>query len=168
MKTIANLIVLIFEIMFYSIYTKNIKGEGKLSKYILTFIVGTIGLMIAGNGLFSYLAFALLCLLGIKYIVKVKTSFFDFFMIIIMLLIKAAIETALCIVCFVITKNTFISLMIANVVKMLFVCKNRVPMRNYYQVLRKLWNSNNFYFRYILMSLLYIYIICSALFLIYR
>lgn len=168
MKIIANLIVLIFEIMFYSIYTKNIKGEGKLSKYILTFIVGTIGLMIAGNGLFSYLAFALLCLFGIKYIVKVKTSFFDFFMIIIMLLIKAAIETAVCIVCFAITKDTFISLMVANIVKMLFVCKNKVPMRNYYQVLGKLWNSNNFYFRYILMSLLYIYIICSALFLIYR
>lgn len=168
MKAIANLIVIIFEIIFYSIFMKNIKGDGKLIKYILAFTISTIGLMVVGNGLFGYLLFVLLCLFGMKYIAKTKTSFFDFFAIIFMLLLKCAIEVIICLSCYAIVKNTFVALILANLVKLFIVGYYRIPFGNFYRLGKKLWDNNNFYFRYILMGSLYIYVICSVLFLIYR
>ena len=168
MKTIANLIVLIFEVIYYSIFMKNIKGDKKLSKYILTFVIATLSLLVTGNNLLGYSLFVLLCLFGMKYIVKTKTTFYDLFVLVFMILFKVAIELIICLLCYAIIKNTFIALMIANIVKILIVSSIRITMRNIYQVTKKLWDKNNFYFRYILMCLLYIYVICSVLFLIYR
>ena len=104
---------------------------------------------------------------GLKYIVRVKTTFFDMFVIIAMLIVKTIIEFLFCTVVYAITKNTFISLIIANFVKIV-IASNRIPLNNVYRYIKKMWDNNNFYIRYILMCLLYIYVICSVLFLIYR
>lgn len=168
MKTIANLIVLIFEVIFYSKFIKNCKNEGKLLRYIVLFcLVTLVGLFISTNSLLSYLLLVIMIMTGLKYIVRVKTTFFDMFVIIAMLIVKTVIELLFCMVVYTITKNTFISLIIANVVKIV-IASNHIPLNNAYRYTKKMWDNNNFYIRYILMCLLYIYVICSVLFLIYR
>ena len=73
-----NIIVLVLEILYYSIFMYYAKGEGKFWRYLLLFSSITfIGCIIGTNYLFSYLILVLMMLYGIKYIVKAKTSLYE-------------------------------------------------------------------------------------------
>ena len=66
---ILNFIVLIFEILFYSMFMYYSKKEGKFSRYLLLFsLITIIGTIIKTNYLFSYLILVLMILYGIKYL----------------------------------------------------------------------------------------------------
>lgn len=168
MEIVENLIVLVFEVMYYSLFIKGCRKESKLWKYVALFCLITIvGLFISTNNLFSYLLLIIMIVAGLKYFVKIKMSYFDVFMVILMLVIKTIIELIICPLTYLVLNNTFIPLMIANIIKIIVVSR-RMALNNCYRYLKKMWDNNNFYLRYILMCSLYIYVICSVLFLIYR
>ena len=82
LKFILNIIIIISEVLYYSLFMMYSKKEGKLTKYLLLFsMISLIFCFISHNNLESYLALAIMMLLGIKYIVKVKTSLYDLLLI---------------------------------------------------------------------------------------
>ena len=58
MNLILNVIILIFETIYYSLFMKNAKETDSLWKYILSFSIGTILILVFNyNSLISYLVF---------------------------------------------------------------------------------------------------------------
>lgn len=166
---ILNAIVLIFEILYYSLFMKFARKEGKITKYLLLFtLVTIIGLIIGTNNFPSYLLLIMMILFGLKYIVKVKISLYDMLVIMIMLVFKTFIEAAICLSLYLFLKNTVVPLIIANIFKIIIVILFNKVLNNTYINLKEHWNKNNFYIRYIFSCLLYMYVIVSIIFLIFR
>lgn len=160
---ILNFIVLIFEILFYSMFMYYSKKEGKFNRYLLLFsLITIIGTIIKTNYLFSYLILVLMILYGIKYIVKAKTTLYDLFVICLMLIIKSIIEMVVGII-FVNLLNIYFIIFMFNIVKfgLLFLFKNK--MNKYYKKLHKKWNNNDFYIRYVFACLSFTYVIASCI-----
>ena len=85
MYTVLNIIVLIFEVLYYSLFMKYSRPEGKYYRYLILFtLITIIGLVIGTSNLISYLLLILMILYGIKYIVKIKISLYDMLVILIM------------------------------------------------------------------------------------
>lgn len=161
---ILNFIVLIFEILFYSMFMYYSKKEGKFSRYFLLFGLITIFFTFVGTTqLISYVALIVMMTYGIKYIVKVKTTLYDMFIVFIMLLIKSIIEMTIgslfLINVFSIVQLTFISYFVKFLLILLF--KNK--LNKYYNKILIKWNNNNFYIRYIFACLSFIYVIASCI-----
>lgn len=164
-----NIIVLIFEILYYSMFMKFARKEGKFWKYLLLFTLVTIsGLFIPTNILISYIYLVLIILYGLKYIIKLKTSLYDMLFVLIMIFTKTLIEFIVCMIIYFFTKDTVISIFIANIIKILSLLLFKNLINRYYIKLNKKWQNNNFYIRYIFSCLTYIYIIISILFILFR
>ena len=166
---IMNVIVLIFEVLYYSMFMKFTRNDGKFWRYLLLFSLITIVMIFIGtNTLYAYLIFVLLALYGLKYIVKIKTSFYDMFIIVIMMMLKLLIETPIYLICINFIKNNhFIVILLMDIIKIgiLFLLKNRLNI--FYIKLKKLWQNNNFYLRYIFTCIMYIYVIITIILLIF-
>lgn len=81
---VLNIILLLIDIIFYSIFLYSCRKDGKFNRYIILGIIVTVLALIVGtNSLLSYLLLVMTFLLGLKYIVKVKTSLYDMFIIIV-------------------------------------------------------------------------------------
>lgn len=160
---ILNFIVLIFEILFYSMFMYYSKKEGKFSRYLLLFSLITIFFSFVGTTrLISYVVLIFMMLYGIKHIVKVKTTLYDMFILSLMLIFKIVIEFIVVLLfynLFGIIITTFI-LLIAKLL-ITFALKNKLNI--FYKKMRIIWYKNNFYIRYIFSCLIVIYIIFSAL-----
>ena len=169
MKMVLHIIVLIFEVLYYSMFMKFARKEGKFWRYLLLFSLITIVMIFIGtNTLYAYLIFVLLALYGLKYIVKIKTSFYDMFIIVIMMMLKLLIETPIYLICINFIKNNhFIVTLLMDIIKIgiLFLLKNRLNI--FYIKLKKLWQNNNFYLRYIFTCIMYIYVIITIILLIF-
>ena len=77
MNILMNIIVLIFEVLYYSMFMYYAKKDGKFWKYILLFSLITILILILGsNNLISYIFFVLIALMGLKYFIKITSSIF--------------------------------------------------------------------------------------------
>lgn len=163
-----NIIVLVLEILYYSIFMYYAKGEGKFWRYLLLFSSITfIGCIIGTNYLFSYLILVLMMLYGIKYIVKVKTSLYDMLIIIIMLVFKAVIEIPIYVIFLNNIKNLhFIATIIPSFLKISIILLARKRLVYIFYKLKILWNRNNFYIRYIFSISTYIYVIITIILLI--
>ena len=160
---ILNFIVLIFEILFYSMFMYYSKREGKFSRYLLLFSLIIIFFSFVGTTqLISYVVLIFMMLYGIKHIVKVKTTLYDMFILSLMLIFKIVIEFIVVLLfynLFGIIITTFI-LLIAKLL-ITFTLKNKLII--FYKKMRIIWYKNNFYIRYIFSCLIVIYIIFSAL-----
>lgn len=168
-EILLNVVVLVFEVLYYALFMKFARKEGKFWRYLLLFSAITVFFYFVGTSqMYSYLFLILMILYGIKYIVKVKVSLFDMFMIIVMLVSKLFLEFILCMLIYLIIKNTFVALMIANVFKIILLFVTNYKLNNLYNKLKSLWDNNNFYIRYIFSCSMFIYVIFSVLFLIYR
>lgn len=165
MSLLMNIIVLIFEILYYSLFMKFAKNDGKVWKYIILFVLITIVLMFIGTtNLYAYLAFVLLSLYGLKYIVKTKISLYDMLPIIIMLFIKIIIELLSMIIFYnFLGANQFITTLLFEGLKILFIIINRKNIFNYNIKLNKIWNQNNFYIRYFFSIFTIIYVIMTII-----
>ena len=163
-----NIIVLVLEILYYSIFMYYAKGEGKFWRYLLLFsLITFIGCVIGTNYLFSYLILVLMILYGIKYIVKAKTSLYDMLVIIIMLFLKIMFETPLYFIFNTININRMIMSILTNTIKLSFVFIINRRLNTFYKNLKYKWDKNNFYIRYIFSCLLYIYVIVTIILLIF-
>lgn len=162
---IANIIVLIFEILYYSMFMKFARKEGKFLRYLLLFCLITIVIIFLQNQNFvTYLIFVLLALYGLKYIVKIKISLYDMLIIVIMLLLKLAIEFIFFVTLYELFNfGHFITTIVFDVAKILFLLIMNKKLNRYYKKLKILWDNNNFYIRYIFTCLTYIYVIFTLL-----
>jgi len=158
--------ILIFEILYYSLFIKLAKKEGKLWKYLLTFVLETIIIFIFNlMNVITYFIFIITTLLFLKYLVKVKTSIFDMLLIFIMLLIKVLIELPFYML-FSNSLGIYVTGIIYSIVKMLLLYVFRNELHIMYNNMQKLWKNNNFYIRYIFSTFMFIYAITSCIFII--
>lgn len=159
---LENLVVLVFEILYYSMFMKYARKEGKFSKYLLLFSISTLLILIFGNkGLESYIIFILFSYISLKYLVKTKVSLYDMFLIIIMLIFKLVIETIGFIVTYIILSNLILYLFSISILKIILTYILRNKISNLYKKFKIKWNNNNFYIRYIFISFTYIYVIIT-------
>lgn len=162
---ILNIIVLILEVMYYSLFLKYAKREGKLWQYILSFIiVSIVGLFIKTNYLVSYLILVLLITLCLKYISKIKIKIYDILVIMIMIFIKSIIEHIVVLIFFTfLSKGIILTTFIFTIVKFIFVLSMRNKISKAYNSLLQKWNNNNFYIRYLFTIIMFVYIIISVI-----
>lgn len=163
---VLNLIVLLFEVLYYSCFMYFAKRDGKFWKYLVLFGIITLsGLFIKTNTFISYLYLVLAILYGMKYIVKVKTTLYDMLVVLIMLFISFLIQYPF----YLIGVNFEVRYEITFIyepLKLLLVIIARDYIRKMYIKLKKKWDNNNFYIRYIFSCLSYIYVIITIIFLI--
>ena len=162
---LINIIVLIFEVLYYSLFMAFTRKEGKFYKYIILFsLISIMGILITTNNLLSYLLLILMMTLGLKYIVRTKISMFDMFLIVFMLFVKFIIEFISYIIFFkTIGFNHFITTMIFDIIKISLVLISRDELYKLKIKLEDLWTNNNFYIRYIFSVLVYIYVIMVSI-----
>ena len=166
MELFLNIIVLIFEVLYYSLFMKFSRKEGKLWKYILTFILMTILILICNATQFPvYFVFIIMTLLSLKYIVKIKTTLYDMLIIVLMLFLKIVIETPLYIILFSFINNYIIGV-IVNIIKLFILFLIRNKLNRIYKTLKIKWDNNNFYIRYIFSICCFTYCIITAILLI--
>lgn len=160
---VLNVIVLIMEVLYYSLFMKFAKGEGKLWRYLLSFgLITTLFMFIGTQQIYKYLLLVLLMLLALKYISKLNIKLYDMLIIILMLFTKIIIE-AVCVFAFynILKLSIIFVTIIFTVVKFIFVFINKNKFHIIYKKLLLKWNNNNFYIRYIFSVFMIIYAIIS-------
>ena len=163
---VLHIIVLIFEVLYYSMFMKFARNEGKFWRYLLLFsLITLIGIFTLTNqNLISYLTLVLLMLYGIKYIVRIKISLYDMLLIVIMLLLKLIIEFIIILIFYeLLNINQFISTMIFDFIKISFLLFFKDKIYSISQKFKRLWGNNNFYIRYIFTIGIYVYVIVSII-----
>lgn len=167
MGLFLNIVVLIFEILYYSLFMKFTRQNGKLLRYIVTFTIMTIiGLIIGTNNLPSYLFIILFILFAMKYYIKLKTSLYDIFIILIMFLLKIIIELPF----YIVLNNVFniyIIGMFYSITKILILYLLKNSLHKVYVILYDKWCHNDFYIRYTFSILVFLYTIISCVFIIF-
>lgn len=161
---VLNAILLLVDIIFYSIFLYSCRKDGKISKYIVLGIIVTVLALIVGtNSLLSYLLLVMTFLLGLKYIVKVKTSLYDMFIIIVMLFTKVSLELLHFVIFYVVMENYSVVYILMIILKLLFLVVTKNNLYLFYERMKKLWLNNVFKIRYIFICCTYIYVIITAL-----
>lgn len=169
MEFILNIIVLVFEILYYSLFMKSCRNKNKLYKYFILFTLITIIMFfISTNQLYTYLIFILLTLYGLKYIVKLEVTLYDMFIIVVMLLLKLIIELPIYVILSSFTNYNFILTIVSSITKVLLALGLKNKIKLLYIKGQNLWYKNNFYIRYIFSILMFIFTICSCIFLIVK
>ena len=169
MNLILNIIIIILEAIYYSLFIKYSKNEGKLWKYILSFIIiSLIGVVAGVSSLISYLFLIIMMVLSLKYIVKVKTTVYDILFLFIMLIFKLFIEVLLFLIFYNFTKDNYIMATLLAICKIpaIFILKNKLNLL--YNKIENYWNKNRFFIRYIFTILMFIYVIVSCVFIIFN
>lgn len=166
---LLNIIVLAFEVLYYSLFMKFARKEGKMYRYILLFILfSIITLFLNKRFIINYIFIFLIILYGIKYIVRIKTTLYDLLIIIIMFIGKVIIEIPTSMIMYNLFKNIYLSAILVSIVKilLLIIINNKFNLNSIYKKLHKIWNENNFYIRYIFCIFMFTYVIVSCIFLI--
>lgn len=161
-----NIIVLLFEVLYYSIFINEARGDKKLIRYFIAFaLVTIIGIFIKTNYFVSYLILIFMMLYAIKYIARVNTTLYDLLIIILMLILKTIIEMP--IYYLLVGKiNRYVLSILASLVKLLVLFLLNKRLNKFYNYLQIKWNNNNFYIRYLFSVMLYLYVIIVAILLI--
>lgn len=168
MGLFLNVVILILETLYYSVFMKISRREGKLSRYLLLFtLFSIIGLFLDKSFMLNYVLIFLVILYGLKYIVRISISLYDLLFIIIMFLIKIIIEIPFYYL-FTLLLNGVVSTLLFQSIKVLLVYTFRNKLPIIYKQLNEKWENNNFYIRYIFTILLFTYVIVSCLFLMLR
>ena len=93
---LINIIVLLLEILYYSLFMKFTKRDGSFIKYCILFILVTIlGGILNTRDITNYFILLMFIVLGLKYVVRVKTTMFDFLIVLIMLVFNIIIEATI-------------------------------------------------------------------------
>ena len=169
MDLVLNIIILILEALYFSLFVLFSKKENKFWKTLIFFIMLDLFFFFVGsNNLISYFLLITLIVLGLKYIVKIKTTMFDMLFIFIMMIFKIIIEGISSIFISQITDSRYIMATLLGFIKLpiLLIFKNTLSLL--YNKLESYWNNNVFYIRYIFTTLMLIYVIASCGFLIFN
>lgn len=162
---VLNVIVLIMEVLYYSLFMKFAKGEGKFWRYLILFSLISIFFFFVGTKqIYSYLLLIIMMLYGIKFIVKVKISLYDAMFLFIMLLFKHIIEIPFSLLFYIFIKNIYIVTILVGFIKVIITLNLKEKINKVYTKISKLWNNNNFYIRYIFTTFMLLYTIVSCLY----
>lgn len=165
MNILMNIIVLIFEVLYYSMFMYYAKKEGKFWKYILLFsLITIIGLFIGTNYLLSFLLLVIMMIYGLKYIVKAKISLYDMLVIFFMLLLNFLIPTPLSVILFTLKFNVFLITIINSIIKILIIFLLKNILNKYYNKFKNIWNNNTFYIRYLFIIFMFSYVIFTCIY----
>jgi len=165
MDLILNIIVLIFEVLYYSLFMKFARKEGKFWRYLLLFTLISIFFFFVGtNQVYSHLLLVVLIVYGLKLIVKLKISLYDMLLVFLMLISKLIIEMPFSLIIYKFINNIYIASINAGIIKILFLCIFNKVISNIYNYCYKMWINNNFYIRYIFTIFMFIYIIVTCVF----
>lgn len=167
MNIILNAIVLIFEVLYYALFMKFARKDGKFWKYFLMFLLSNIlCLFISFENFYAYL-FYFLGIILLSKLFKLNFKLYDLIVIILSMIIKLIIELLF----FVIIKDKidmFIWVAIIGIYKNEIIYVFRNNLRNIYIKIYEKWQNNNFYIKYFLNIAIFIYVISSLLYIIYR
>lgn len=167
MLIVFNFIVIILEIIYYSLFTKFSKKDGSYINYFLLYCLTPFTNILFSNVLnlqfFDYIALNFIILAGMKYLIKVETNLFDLLMILSMMLLKIVIEGS-CYNLLINFLNSNLVILIFEIIKIIIVLLLNYKLNFIYNKMLKLWKNNNFYIRYVTIILLMIYIIVSIMF----
>ena len=167
MDLVLNILVLIFEILYYSLFMKYARKESKFHKLILLFTMITIiGMIIGTNNLPSYLILILMMLFGMKHVARLKVSLYDMLIIVIMIILGILIQLPCYMVLSKIIENLYVMLTIYQLIKLIIVILLRNRIASMYIKLYKKWSNNDFYIRYLFSIFVFLYAIASCLFII--
>ena len=160
---LLNIIVLIIEILFYSLFMKFTRKEGKLWEYVLSFFLVTLFFTFIGTEkIYNYLLLILLMLLNLKYISGLKVNMYDMMIIILMLLSKIVIEGISVLLFYNILGLSIIAVTtIFTILKGAFLVFIYKKGNNMYNSLYKKWSNNDFYIRYLFIFFMLTYTIIS-------
>lgn len=167
MSIFLRVLVIVFEILYYSLFMKKARPDGKYSRYLLLFILFSVVSFFTNDGsLISYAIILLMILYGLKFIVKVKISLYDLLFIFLMMLFKLFIEILFAFTIYYLINNITFSKIIVGFIKVTIVSITGNKLEKLYNKLQIYWNENRFSIRYIFGILMFIYIIASCIFLI--
>ena len=164
MSLLMNIIVLILEVLYYALFMKFAKKDGKIWKYFITFLLTTIIVAIFDSSkIYSYLLFIISSIMILKYLVKIKSNLYDMLVIVVMLFTKIIIEFINVMVFYNIFQLPIIVVTaIFTIFKLLFILKAKNKLNKIYNIFLNKWNNNDFYVRYIFSVLMIIYVIIST------
>lgn len=170
MELLINLLVLLFEVLYYSLFMKFARINGKFWKYVLGFSIATafniIFSIIGLNDIVIYVLFMLIALYTIKIFDK-KVNLYDLFFIFVIMAVKIAIEGINCLFIYHFVNNILFTIII-DILKFSFLLIFKSKIKYYYDFLFRKWRNNNFFIRYIFNILLFVFIIMSFIFVIIR
>lgn len=166
---IYNIIVLLFEVLYYSMFMKFARNEGKFWRYLAAFtLITIIGLIVGTNTLYSYILLIIIIFLGLKYIVNLKMTLYDLFIIFVMLALKISIEGIIYMGIYMFYQNNFVLTMIATLSKNILVLALNKRLFKIYDYFKKIWYNNNFYIRYLFNTFMFFFVILSVVFLLMK
>lgn len=164
---VLSVLVLILETLYYSAFMFYCKRDALGYKYMLMFgLVTVVGTVTGTDSLFAYLLFVVLMLLGLKYIVKSKVSLYDMLVIVIMIILKLAIELVMCMPLYTVFGNIYVVSVLVGWAKFILVALSKDLLYDMYKKMKDVWYQNNFYIRYIFGLLTFLYTIVACVFLI--
>ena len=165
MNLILTIAVLFIEVLYYSLFMKFARKEGKLWKYLLLFTLITILFAFIGaDKIYSYLFLILIILYGFKYLVRIKTTVYDMLFIMLMLLTKGIIEHITVLIFYVMLKSSILfTTILFSIFKIIFlvILKNKLNLVYNYMLIK--WKNNCFYIRYLFTIFMYSYVIISII-----
>lgn len=167
MNIVLNIIGTTLEILYFSLFMYYSKKDNKFYKFFIAFtIVSLVGIITGNKFLLSYLTLIILMIICLKFLMKIKITFYDIFFMFLMMVFKFFFEGIFFVMLSQITNNIYFMAICLGILKVLFIfiCKNKLKM--IYNKLRNLWNNNFFYIRYIFTTFMLIYVIVSCCFLI--
>jgi len=163
-----NIIVLMFEVLYYSLFMKLTRREGKFYRYIILFTIVSLIVAITNvKSFYAYMIFVLSTYVGLKYIVKSKVSFYEILVIVAMLLLNLVIELPVYLIAYkLLNISRFMTTIIFDIIKVIIV----ICLKNYLNIIyckfMLLWKNNNFYIRYFTSIIVYLYVIITIILLI--
>ena len=167
---VLNIMVLILEVLYYSLFMTFTRKEGKFIRYCILFcLVSALGVILNTRDITNYFIVLFFIIFGIKYIVRIKTSMLDFLIVLIMLVFNIIIETITYLLLFkLIGTNHIITTFTFEIIKigMCFILSNKLNLM--YKKVKNLWDNNNFYIRYLFSVLIYIYVIITCVLIILK
>jgi len=159
---IFDFVVLILEVLFYSLFMKYSKKEGKLIRYVFVFIISSILVALLRNYFPAYLLFIFSSYIGLKYIVRIKPSLYDVLVIIVMLLLNVTIELPIYLIFFKLFHfNRDIVTIMFELVKLFVVMIGKKCFDENYLKFKNVWDHNDFNLRYGFTIMLYLYVIVT-------
>ena len=167
MNLFLRILVIVFEILYYSLFMKFSRKEGSFLKYLILFtLFSVISFFMNDSSIISYVTILFIILYGLKYIVGLKITLYDLFFIFIMMLTKLFIELPCAIIATCCISNINVSKIILGILKNIIISMINYRFNIFYRNAKKCWDNNVFYIRYIFDILMFIYVIASCLFLI--
>ena len=141
-------IILLFEILFYSLFFKYANKKNEFWKYICAFIIFTMTMLAFESSIIYYLIFCFVIIGIMKYIMRMKIKIYDLILLYVIFIIKFIIEMPFGLIIYPILGYT-ITNVLCIIAKIGFVYLFRNKINKSYNIFVQKWNNNNFYVRYI-------------------